>query len=169
MLKNRDPDDIMQRFRKDAHEVVDLLMDLVQVAAASASGLAQRAIRVRAGAGPEPSSGGIPEIESRGARPGDTVSLRMALENSGEETVEAMHFLVSDLVTAKGLRISASDIGFAPAEVTIAPHGKAQVEIRVTVPADAEPGIYSGMLVASKLEQVRAVLSVSVEKGPAAE
>lgn len=169
-LRNRDPDDVMQRFRKDAHEVVDLLMDLVQVAASSASGLAQRAIRVRASSdADQPAGGGIPAIESLGAYPGDTIAVRMALENAGAETVEAVNFLASDLVTASGLRIAASDIAFTPAEVTIGPRSKAQVEIRVKVPSDAEPGVYSGMLVASKLEQVRAVLSVTVEKAPETE
>lgn len=169
-LRNRDPDDLMQRLREDAHEVVDLVIDLLHIAASSAGGLAQRVVRVRAGAGSdEGAAAAIPAIESMAARPGERVSVSMALENAGLETVEAVNFIASDLVTSTGLRIAASDILFEPAEVTIGPRSRAQVRISVQVPQDAAPGTYSGMLVASKLEQVRAVLSVPVAQAPSAE
>jgi hypothetical protein len=163
-LRNRDPEDIMQRFRKDAHEVIDLLMDLVQIAASSAGGLAQRVIRVRGrdtGGETEPRAA-IASIDSGPARPGQSVSVSMALENAGNEAVEAVNFTASDLVTSSGLRIAGADVVFEPELVTIAPKSRTQVRITIRVPTDAAPGTYSGMLVASKLEQVRAVLSVAV-------
>jgi hypothetical protein len=163
-LRKRDPEDIMQRFRKDAHEVVDLLMDLVQIAASSAGGLAQRMVRVRGrdAGGETEATGAVPSIESGPARPGQSVTVSMALENAGNEAVEAVNFISSDLVTSSGLRIGAADVVFEPDLVTIAPKSRTQVRITIRVPTDAAPGTYSGMLVASKLEQVRAVLSVAV-------
>lgn len=166
-LRKRDPEDVMHRFRRDAHEVVDLLMDLVQVAARSAGGLAERAVRISgtsvSGVTTLP-AGGIPTLETAGqAAPGETVTLEMALENAGESSVEAVNFIASDLVTPSGLRIAASDIRFSPDEVTIEPSSKTRVQVSVKVPADARPGVYSGMLIASKLEQVRAVLCVRVK------
>lgn len=170
-LRNRNPDDLMQRLREDAHEVVDLVIDLLHIAASSAGGLAQRVVRVRArsGDGDEVAESSIPAIESMAARPGERATVSMALENAGTETVEAVNFIASDLVTSTGLRIAASDIQFEPAEVTIGPRARAQVRISVQVPQDAAPGTYSGMLVASKLEQVRAVLSIPVAQAPSAE
>lgn len=171
-LRNRDPEDLMQRLREDAHEVVDLVIDLLHIAASSAGGLAQRVIRIQArtgGDGGGRDGSAIPAIESMAARPGERVSVSMALENAGAEAVEAVNFIASDLVTSSGLRIAASDILFEPAEVTIGPRSRTQVRISVQVPADARPGTYSGMLVASKLEQVRAVLSVPVAQAPSPE
>ena len=165
-LRNRDPEDIMLRFRRDAHEVVDLLMDLVQLAARSASGLAERAVRISGSAvsGATPPAGGIPTLETaEQALPGQTISLEMALENAGEIPVEAMNFFASDLVTANGFRIAASDVRFSPKQVTIGANSKARVRVDVKVPSNAGDGLYSGMLVATKMEQVRAVLCVRVK------
>lgn len=165
-LRNRDPEDIVHRFRKDAHEVVDLLMDLVQIAANSAGGLAQRVIRVRA-SGDKDAAAEAPSvatIHSAEAAPGQRVTVSMGLENAGDTTVEAVNFIASDLITSSGLKIAASDILFEPELINIAPNSRVQVQISVNVPDDASPGTYSGMLVASKLEQVRAVLNVPVAR-----
>ena len=157
----------MHRFRGDAHEVVDLLMDLVQVAVRSVDGLAQRAVRVsdaNGGAQAAGAASAIPTLEGlQPAEPGETVTLEMALENAGESPVEAVSFIASDLVTSSGLRIASNDVSFTPSRIDIEPQSKARVRIAVNVPSDAQPGMYSGMLVASKLEQVRAVLCVRVQ------
>jgi len=45
-VRSRAPDEVMQRFRRDAHEVVDLLMDLVTVGVQSAESIASRAVEI---------------------------------------------------------------------------------------------------------------------------
>ena len=44
-IRNRSPDDLMQRFRRDAHEVVDLVIDVLAVGVRSAERIADQAIQ----------------------------------------------------------------------------------------------------------------------------
>ncbi len=45
----------------------------------------------------------------------------------------------------------------------IEPEKSAVITVTVRVPANAPPGTYSGLLQATKLEQLRAVLSIQIE------
>jgi hypothetical protein len=60
-LRGGKPEEVMQRLRRDAHDVLDILVDLVHVTVRAAQTLAQRVVRVsaavdrKARAGPGPS------------------------------------------------------------------------------------------------------------------
>lgn len=165
-LRTGDPADVLQRFRRDAHEVVDILLDMVVLAGNSLGALSERVVTVRPGGAAAPKAGADTTASlamPRPIAPGASLSVPMTLENAADAPTETLRFHCSDLLGANGARLAASQIGFTPAELSIPARGSATVQISVSVPSDAAPGSYAGLLLASKLDQVRAVLTVQVE------
>jgi hypothetical protein len=169
-LRGADPQEVMQRFRRDAHEVVDILIDLVNVATNSLGGLAQRVVHISEagggtndGAKPRGPASAVPSLSvPQAVRSGESVEVPLTLENDGDNPTDNFEFMCSDLVNPGGQRIDGQFVSFAPASLTIAPHSAATVMISVSVPTGTPPGTYSGILQATRLERLRAVLSISI-------
>jgi hypothetical protein len=169
-VREANPGDIIPRFRKDAHEIVDLLVDLVNVAVQSLDKLSQQLITV---GGAEASSSPKSKANTAGAMPkvhpnkpvkaGTTVEIPMTLQNESDSPTEMFEFFSTDLVSGNGNRIAAGNITFSPATLTIAPHETAKVLITVKLPKNCKPGDYSGLIQANKLNQLHAVLALTVE------
>lgn len=172
-LRAADPQEVVQRFRRDAHDVVDILIDLVNVATNSLDQLTQRVIRVgvremRPGSPASrentPAGGGIPSLAvATPVKPGGSVEIPMTLENESSKPTEVFYLLSSDLVNPNGDRIAAGQVSFTPAQMAIEPQKSAVITVTVQVPGGTPPGTYSGLLQATKLEQLRAVLSIQIE------
>ena len=173
-LRAGDPQEVIQRFRRDAHDVVDILLDLVNVATNSLDQLTQRVIRIgvsesRTGAAPSSSGdggtgGGIPSLAvSTPVKPGGAVEIPMTLENESSKPTDVFYLLSSDLVNPNGDRIAAQQVSFVPEKMVIEPQKSAVITVTVRVPDSTPPGTYSGLLQATKLEQLRAVLSIQIE------
>ncbi len=167
-LRGGNPEEVMQRFRHDAHDVVDILIDMVNLATNSLGGLAQRVVTIGGakrsstsapGAAVDTPSLAIP----RPVKAGQSIEVPMTVENASEGPTDALHFHSSDLVSAEGARIPAQQISFAPSDLVIGPHKSEIVKVTVTVPEGTPPGTYAGLLRASKLEQLRALLTVQIE------
>ena len=168
-----DDGELLVRFRRDAHDVIDILVDLAASATDGLTGAARRAIRITATDEPRPrpsarSAGGtgrdviasltVPEPVD----PGGTATVSMSVENDGEQPTGDFALVFSGLVSGTGAQIAADRIEFTPKQLSLPAHGRARVEVQVHVPADAPPGVYSGVLQATKLDHVRAVLVVTV-------
>ena len=175
-LRSADPQEVIQRFRRDAHDVVDILLDLVNVATNSLDQLTQRVIRIgvsesRSGAAPSPAGGGgggagggIPSLAvSTPVKAGAAVEIPMTLENESSKPTDVFYLLSSDLVNPNGDRIAAQQVSFDPEKMVIEPQKSAVITVTVRVPESTPPGTYSGLLQATKLEQLRAVLSIQIE------
>jgi hypothetical protein len=165
-LRAGDPADVMQRFRRDAHEVVDILLDMLVLASNSLGALSERVVSVRPGAAAAPKKGGDASATLRMPQPiapGASLSLPMTLENAADVATETLRLQCADLLSDSGARLAASQVGFVPEQLSIPARSAATVQITVTVPPDASPGTYAGLLLASQPDQVRAVLIVQVE------
>lgn len=162
------PEEVMLRFRRDAHDVVDILMDLINVGTRAVSGLTQSVITI----GGEPASGQassssaarVPTLTPpQAARAGSTVEVAMSLENDSDAPTEEFAFHATDLVDAAGDRITADRIRFEPSALVIAPHSRSRLSITVEVPGGTPAGIYTGLLQATKMSQLRAMLMLPIE------
>lgn len=174
-VRTLDAQTVVERFRKDAHDVVDILIDLVNVASNAVTGLTERGINIGIGERPEKAEkreagAAVPSLTYPSAvRPGEAVDIPMTLENESDQATEAFLFHSSDLVNTTGERISADRVSFAPEQLVIEPNGSAVVTVTVSVPEDASPGLYSGLLQAARMQQLRAILSIQIDQGPAQE
>jgi hypothetical protein len=168
-IRSADSEAVLQRLRRDAHDVVDIIIDLVDVAVSSTGSLGRRAVSLGA-----PAEGnGAPVSEARGPRvpalvvadpvpAGTDARTTLAVENNSEHSTSEFSFACSDLVSARGRRIPADAVSFSPQTVSVGADDTAKVTVTVAVPAGTPAGFYSGLVQAGGLEQVRAVLTLQV-------
>ena len=93
---------------------------------------------------------------------GESAEVPMTLENDSDKSTDELKFLSTDLVNASGDRISSEKTTFAPSSLIIGPNKAEKVTVTVRVPEGTPPGVYSGLVQATKLNQLRALLMVQV-------
>ena len=179
-LRAQHPDRVMSRFRKDAHEAVDIILDIVTAAATTVGERAGKMVNVTAshlmqgnasashrkhGDSGSADAGAtrLPMVRMPGTvAPGKDAELMMSLENESDTTTAEFTLHSSELVSASGARIPGSAVMFEPATLAVGPRAAGSVAVRVRVPADAKPGSYEGLLRATQLDGLRAMLAVNV-------
>jgi hypothetical protein len=167
-LRAQPPDAVMSRFRRDAHEAVDIILDVLTAATLLVGDRAGRVVnvtasRIASAAAPSPAQTGVPMM--RVAAPvaaGATADLPLALENESEVATAEFTLHASELVTGSGARIPSDCVSFHPGTLAVGPRQVGQVSVQVRVPEGTPPGSYEGIVRASQLEQLRAVLLVQV-------
>lgn len=168
-LRTGAPEHVMQRFRKDAHEVLDILLDMVNLSVSALGGLGKRAMSIRgasSGVGSEQAEPGrenLPELLiNKVLKPGESGRVSMLIENDEENDSEAFSLSCSGLLNNSGEQLDPSYISFEPASLQVAAKDIEKVVIHVSIPESATDGVYSGLLNAPEL-QIRAILTVRVE------
>ena len=170
-LRNRSPDELMQRFRKDGHQLFEIVMDMVTLSVHALENVADRAMRITAfsASGESPAAGrgaGVPTLSPAGATPpGEAVTLELALENASDQVREVGGFQITDLVAANGTRIEAANVSFLPVPLSVPAQGKAVIGVSIRIPPGTAPGLYSALMMVQEMEQVRALIAIEV--GPA--
>lgn len=168
-LRGGDDNRFSRKLRRDVHEVVDIIVDLIEAGAKGAGDLAARAVSLRSSSdgngARRPVPGNIPTLTpSTPLNPGGTAEISMTLENDSDSETDEFSFETSDLINAaSGARIEADGIDVSPTPVIIGPRGSSTVTVHIRVPENAVPGVYSGLLQATRLDQVRAIITVCVE------
>jgi hypothetical protein len=174
-LRAEHPDAVMSRFRRDAHDAVDIILDVVTAAATTVGDRAGHFVNVTASRLPGRGSSSTASVPSDagGTRiatvripgrvaPGEVGELTMSLENESDTSTTAFTLHAAELVSASGARIPAAQVSFVPPSIAVAARSTGQVLVRVTVPATAPPGTYEGLIRATQLDALRAILSVQV-------
>ena len=179
-LRAQNPDHVMSKFRKDAHEAVDIILDVVTAAATTVGERAGRMVNVTAshlattkggtftaarsaGGAAEPPATKLATVRMPGTvAPGHEAEVMMSLENESDSATAEFTLHSSELVNSSGERIPASAVTFEPSTLAVGPRAAGSVALRVRVPGDARPGNYEGLLRATQLSGLRAMLSVDV-------
>jgi hypothetical protein len=166
-VRSANSQEVIQRFRKDTHDVVDILIDLVNVATNALGNLSDRALSIGIKqpkkAGGKAATGVIPSLAvPTVVKPGEAVEIPMTLENESDKPTEAFFFHCSDLMNTAGERIPAHQVTFSPERLMIEPQKATIVTVIVHVPENASPGVYSGLLQATRMDQLRAVLTIQI-------
>lgn len=166
--RSRDPEEVIQRFRRDAHEVIDIFIDLVSAASTRAAQVARTTIITgggsRAGKGETAAADKVPALTMpRPVKAGESSQVEMTLENDSDKATDKFGFYASDLLNADGDRIPASHVTFEPSSLVIGPKKSEKVTIIVKAPKGTPAGAYSGLIQATNLNQLRAVLEVRIQ------
>ena len=94
-------------------------------------------------------------------KPGQRATISMTLCNSENRTVQLAP-IATDLLGSRGGRIASSLLELTPSELTLQPQEQRDLTIATTVPSDAGPGCYSGLLVVKGLDYLRALITIEV-------
>jgi hypothetical protein len=162
-IRSGKPDEAFHRFRRDAHEVVDIVMDVVGATVRNAGRMAQRAISIRNTSRSAADSGSISVLTMpQPVKPGETGEVSLVVENDGETTAEPFELHPTDLISAGGHRISSHAIELEPAQIKLEAHQNQRVVVRVKPGPGTPAGTYSGLIQSSRSDQLRAVLTVVI-------
>jgi len=165
-LRTGAPEHVIQRFRKDAHEVLDILLDLVNLSISAFGGLSERAINIRTERKTKDGSKAEESLQElvipTALKPGETGTVSMLVENDSDKGTGPFEFTTAGLLSASGERLQAKHIRFDPPMLEVAANDVKKVNITVSIPAGAAPGHYSGLVLAPAI-QMRAILTAQVE------
>jgi hypothetical protein len=151
-LRAQPADAVMSRFRRDAHEAVDIILDIVTAAATTVGERAGRVVNVTAGhatsttssrkrEAPDESGMRLAAVRIKGnVKPGSVGELTMSLENESDQTTAEFTLHAAELVSASGARIPSDRVAFDPATLSVGPRASGQVSVKVSVPA-RPPGV----------------------------
>lgn len=166
-IRTQPREETIQRFRHDSHEIVDILLDLLDVSVKNAGGIAKKIINIgtrTSEKGTEQSSSDMPVLNIPGPlMPGTVGSVSMLFENSLNTPTGVFTVACTDLLSSTGGSIPAQRISFSPQTITIGPRARQEVNVMVAIPEKTKPGVYSGLIQATDIEQLRAVLVVTVQ------
>ncbi len=167
-LRSEDSNEVIQRFRKDAHEVIDIVLDLVNAAAKSMGKITDQIISIGGQPGEKQSkssaSAAVPTFTlPKVLKPGESIEVPMMLQNTSDKSTKQFELFSTDLVNGEGDRILARNITFTPSSLEIKPQKTEKVTVKLKLPKTTKPGTYTGLIRAKKLDQLQAVVTVNVE------
>lgn len=150
------PASAIEDLRQQARDWVDRVLAIV------GQGPARDALERGAGAVTAVAPIALPMLSSAiAARPGESVQIPMRLVNDAPAAARP-GFAATDLLGDAGHRIPASAISFWPANPIMQPGEQTAVEVRVTVPADAHAGNYSGLIQIISQPDARTLFAIKV-------
>jgi len=159
--------ELLQKFREHVHAAVDIGVDLVYAASKSATKISEGAVSFTGSGSSKakeaPVKQSVPAVSISGATAGNSSSTEMTLENGSDKPTDEFRFYVSDLISSSGTRIPASSVRFEPGSMVIKPRQSGKVLIVIAVPKGTSPGTYSGLIQATNLDQLRALLNINVQ------
>jgi hypothetical protein len=155
------------RLREQASALIEQLFALSSGRHSSdtaASGPAQLPVAQPPADGPARSVEPAPVLSAPGpVMPGASAQIRISLINEDDQPVQIAFFSTA-LIGEDGKQIPPDSVSFQPPELTLQAGGIGDVMVRVLVPAQTPCGIYSGLVRASKLDYLHAVLVVQVAR-----
>lgn len=92
---------------------------------------------------------------------GASTSISLRLENINEDSV-GVSFYSSDLLSDSGGTIPSFALSFDPDMLNLGAGQQAVVTVQINVPPQTIPGAYSGLVQATGLSRVKAVITVDV-------
>jgi hypothetical protein len=171
-LRMQPPDALLSKFRRDAHDAVDILVDVIASTATSVTERAGHIVNVtatrmssarRSREGSSPGEMQLPAVMVPGfVSAGEVAEVALSLENESSYSTAEFTLHSSELVTGEGARIPAESVTFSPATLSVGPHATGSVMARVRVPEGTPEGLYEGLVRASQLQSLRAMLRVQV-------
>ncbi len=166
-FRSEKPDEVIQRFRRDAHEVVDIFIDVVGATLRSVPNLNEVSIlrggNVTVKQSETSSTQRSVIMAPEAVKAGGEAKIQISFESSRNQQTEEFKLYSTDLISITGDRIPAGLITFDPQALKISPGKTEQITVTVAIPEETAPGTYSGLVLASNMPELRSELVVKVE------
>lgn len=165
ITSNRQFDDLFGRFRKDAHDIIDLLVDFTAIAAQNANKVTNQFMKIGVGKSSSNTTVNkeVPLIQIPGVlKAGEQSSFPVTLENDNPKETRTINFINSPLTNSGGDQLVATSLTFDPNPLTLQPSSTGNVSVTIKIPADAKPGNYHCFVEAQNSESLRATVMVKV-------
>lgn len=158
-----DKDDVMNKFRADTHQALDILFDTLSMATQKIQEYSSKIDELNEN-GENNHEHRIPVLSlDNTISPGDEVLIPLTLENESKTEEMQVQFDGNGLVSENESLINKRNISFDPKVLSLKPLEKGVVNIAVYIPKKTSQGLFSGEIHAKNLPELRAVLQVNVE------
>jgi hypothetical protein len=170
-LRNNSDAELLTRFRRDAHDIIDLIIDFSAIAVKNVGQISSRFINIRQematdGTDGRPAAGTqahIPLIQvPKELRAGEMYDVPITLENDDRNETKSVHFENTILVDAQGNQVTAGAIGFDPNPLVLKPGSSGVVTLKVKLPEGVKPGSYTCFIQGKNISNLKATLLVTV-------
>jgi len=166
-FRSEQPIEVMQRFRRDAHEVVDIFIDVVGATLKSAPNindvnfLRMGTVTVKP---VQVAQAQNPVITApQPVKAGETAEIQISFENNRNTETEEFKLYSTDLISNLGERLPSGLVKFKPQSLKIGPFQTQQATVTVAVPEKTSPGTYAGLVLASNVSDLRSEIVIKVE------
>lgn len=175
--KNRNPtlkinatqtEELLGRFRKDVHDIIDLFIDFTSIAVNSVGKISSNIISIKQESNPESTTKPRPQTHipliqvPQEMKAGDSIQIPVKLENDDLSEVKTIYFTSTPLTNENGNTLAASALNFSPDPLTINAGASAIVNVNIILPGTAKPGNYTSFIQAKNLDNLKATLLVKV-------
>ncbi|MCC6411156.1 MAG: hypothetical protein IT270_05835, partial [Saprospiraceae bacterium] len=167
-IRKNNPSELMERIRKDAYAVVDLLLDAATMVMHQVETLTENLNKTQAATTPAPAAtpapaSFIPVLKNDlPAAPGSTVEIPMLLQNHDVANPSTVLLSKPDLKDHQGNTIVARNIRIKPETADLKANGTQPVSIHVKIPKTTPAGVYSGLFQDQNNASTSAVLILTV-------
>lgn len=169
-LRNSNDAELLTRFRKDAHEIIDLIIDFSAIAVKNVGHISSRFINIRqegvtadGAARPSTASTHIPLIQvPKELKAGEMYDVPITLENDDRNEAKSVQFENTILVDAQGNQVTADAVGFDPNPLVLQPGSSGVVTLKIKIPKKARAGSYTCFIQGKNISNLKATLLVTV-------
>ena len=163
------PENLLNRIRKDTHEVVDLFLDAAIALSSQLKILSDNVAKQT-----ENIKQPVPSREKKQRHevavlhhdepllPGETATLYMQVNDEDASQPIKIQLQKNDLTGPFKQKIAANNISIKPSSFTLKPAATREVEIRVKIPANCKKGHYTCLFTDVQNPLIRAIISVEV-------
>lgn len=166
-----DPDDLMNRIRRDTHDAVDLFIDALTAITKHVTELSTT-LKNQNEASNNPKASAsrsndnkVSFIEAdKPLKPGDSTSMEITLfDDSSDEPVD-IKIQKTDFTGRGKQSIYSRAIKIEPSEISLEPGEEKDVTIQINLPKNASPGKYHALLTDANNHDLRVVIGIDVKK-----
>lgn len=164
-----DPNDLLNRIRRDTHEAVDLFLDaftaiskqLNNLTAFQSSNTADQEEPTNQTA--KANNNAIVLAADSPLSPGEKVSFCFSLSED-TETVSKLTFRKTNLIGLNNSTIYSRAIKITPSEIELKPNEAQDIMVDITIPKNAEPDQYSAFITTEGPNAIKVVVNLEVIK-----
>jgi hypothetical protein len=166
-----DPDDLMNRIRRDTHEAVDLFIDALTAITKHVGEISTTLDNQNGAADHSESVNGsdkentISFIEAdEPLKPGQSASMTLSVFDDQLKKPVELKIQKTDLTGPQKQSIHSRAIKIVPSTVSLKPGEEIEISVLVKVPKNAEPGKYHGLLTDANNHDFRVVIGIEVKE-----
>jgi hypothetical protein len=166
-INSTQSEELLSRFRKDVHDIIDLFIDFTTIAVNSVEKISSNLISIKQENGTTTTKPAqqthIPLIQvPQEIKPGESLEIPVKLENDDKNNPKSLFFTATPLTNENGNTLAASALSFSPNPLAIEPNTSGIVNVKIVVPASAKTGSYTSFVQAKDLDNVKATLLVKI-------
>lgn len=162
-------ENLLNRIRKDTHEVVDLFLDGFIALSSQLKILSDNVAAQTGSVKSAESAAGKKQEHSvtilqpdEGVKPGNTAVLYMNFSDDDITKPIKIRLQKNDLAGPAKEKIASRNITIQPSSVVIKPGTNSEVAIRIRIPASCKPGHYTALFTDINNPSVKAIINVDV-------